>query len=239
MAQARSGRTCCRPGLGEWVRILVLKPHALADPGLVGEALRARGAELVEHVLADLGAPGSLEGFDAVVVMGAPWSVYGDEVAGWIEGLLETVRGSVRRGLPILGICFGAQVFAQALGGRVMAAADREVGVREVQTDSPTVVPPGPWFMWHGDTFEVPEGAEVIARTAAGPQAYTYGPHLLVQFHPEATAEIVAAWLDYDDTDFLTAGVDPVATLETLRANEEAARLRAAGLVERLLGSAS
>jgi GMP synthase-like glutamine amidotransferase len=217
------------------VRIHVLKPHALADPGLVGKALRARGADLVEHVLADQGSPGSLEGFDAVVVMGAPWSVYGDEVAGWIEGLLDTTREAVERKVPMLGICFGAQVFAQALGGRVMPAADHEVGVREVQTDDATVVPPGPWFMWHGDTFEVPEGAEVIARTPAGPQAYTHGPHLLVQFHPEATSEIVAAWLEYDDTDFRTAGVDPAETLEILRANEAAAAIRAAALVGRLL----
>jgi GMP synthase-like glutamine amidotransferase len=217
------------------VRVLVLKPHVLADPGLVGEALRARGADLVEHVLTDQGPPGSLEGFDAVVVMGAPWSVYGDEVAGWIGGLLDTTREAVERNVPMLGICFGAQVFAQALGGRVRPAADHEVGVREVQTDDATVVPRGPWFMWHGDTFEVPDGAEVIARTPAGPQAYTYGPHLLVQFHPEATAEIVAAWLEYDDTDFRTARVDPAGTLETLRANEESAEIRAAALVDRLL----
>ena len=217
------------------MRVLVLKPHALADPGLVGEALRERGAELVEHVLADLGAPASVDEFDAVVVMGAPWSVYGDEVAGWIDGLLDATREAVESGVPMLGICFGAQAFALALGGSVEQAADHEVGVREVQTDDPAVLPPGPWFMWHGDTFEVPEGADVIARTTAGPQAYTYGPHLLVQFHPEATAEIVAAWLDYDDTDFHAAGVDPAETLATLRADEEAARSRAAALVDRLL----
>jgi GMP synthase-like glutamine amidotransferase len=235
MAEARAGLADRRPDLGAGVRVLVLKPHELADPGLVGEALRDRGAELVEHVLADLGAPASLDGFDAVVVMGAPWSVYGDEVAGWIEGLLGTTREAVEGGVPMLGICFGAQAFAQALGGHVMRAADHEVGVREVQTDDSAIVPPGPWFMWHGDTFEVPAGAEVIARTAAGPQAYTYGPHLLVQFHPEATADIVAAWMDYDDTDFHTAGVDPAETLETLRVNEEPAAIRAAALVDRLL----
>lgn len=217
------------------MRVLVLKPHELADPGLVGKALRDRGAELVERVLADQGSPASLDGFDAVVVMGAPWSVYGDEVAGWIDGLLGTTREAVDRGMPMLGICFGAQAFAQALGGHVMRAVDHEVGVREVQTDDPALVPRGPWFMWHGDTFEVPEGADMIARTAAGPQAYTYGRHLLVQFHPEATADIVEAWLNYDDTDFHTAGVDPAETLEILRANEEAAAIRAAGLVDRVL----
>jgi GMP synthase-like glutamine amidotransferase len=232
MAEARARR---RLGLGAWVKVLVVKPHALADPGLVGEALRARGAELIEHVLAERGAPSSLDGFDAVVVMGAPWSVYGDEVAGWIDGLLDTTREAVERDVPMLGICFGAQAFAQALGGRVLRAADHEVGVREVQTEDPDVVPSGPWFMWHGDTFEVPDGAEVIARTANGPQAYTYGPHLLVQFHPEATAEIVAAWLEYDDADFHTAGVDAAATLEVLRRDEDAARRRAAVLVDHVV----
>ena len=217
------------------MRVLILKPHELADPGLVGEALRGRGADLHEHVLAHAGEPPPLDGFDAVVVMGAPWSVYGDEVRGWIGPLLERLREAVAGDVPVLGICFGAQAFAEANGGWVARARDTEVGLHAVESDAPDVVPPGPWFMWHGDTFGPPPGATVLAATPNGPQAYTLGPHLLVQFHPEATADIIAAWVAYDDADFRHASRDPVDTIEALRADEGPARERAIRLVTAFL----
>lgn len=218
------------------MRVLVMKPQELSRTGHVGEALRERVTEVVEHVLADDGAPPALDGFDAIVVTGAPWSVYGEEVRAWIDGLLERLRDAVATDVPVLGICFGAQAFAEANGGWVARARDTEVGLREVETDDSALVPPGPWFMWHGDTFGPPDGATVIARTEAGPQAYTLGPHLLVQFHPEATAGMVEEWLAYDDADFHRAGVDPDETLRTMRAGERQARERAEALVDRFLG---
>jgi len=217
------------------MRVLVLKPQELSRTGHIGVSLIDRGAEVVEHVLDADGTPPTLDGFDAVVVTGAPWSVYGDEVRSWIAGLLERLREAVAREVPVLGICFGAQAFAEANGGWVARARDKEVGLHEVQTDDPDLVPAGPWFMWHGDTFGPPGEATVVARTEAGPQAYTLGPHLLVQFHPEATADIVSAWLDYDDADFHEAGIDPEATLAELRRNEDDARARADAFLDRFL----
>jgi GMP synthase-like glutamine amidotransferase len=221
------------------MRVLVLKPQELSRTGHIGASLVDRGAEVVEHVLDSDGPPPELDGFDVVVVTVAPWSVYGDEVRPWIAGLLERLREAVAREVPVLGICFGAQAFAEANGGWVARARDTEVGLHEVETDDLDLVPAGPWFMWHGDTFGPPDGATVVARTEAGPQAYTLGPHLLVQFHPEATAEIVSAWLAYDDADFRAAGIDPEATLAELRANEEDARERADAMLDRFLDGVS
>ena len=236
MAQARVGEPSRRPALEvNRVRVLVLKPQELSRTGHVGEALRKRADDVVEHVLADGGPPPGLDGFDAIVVTGAPWSVDGEEVRSWIGGLLERLREAVAADVPVLGMCFGAQAFAEANGGWVARARDTEVGLHEVETDDSDLVPAGPWFMWHGDTFGPPEGATVIARTETGPQAYTLGPHLLVQFHPEATADMVEAWLAYDDADFHRAGVDPDETLRTMRAGEWQARERAEALVERFL----
>jgi GMP synthase-like glutamine amidotransferase len=217
------------------VRVLVLKPQELSRTGHIGASLRDRGAEVTEHVLDRDGHPPVLDGFDAMVVTGAPWSVYGDEVRGWIDGLLERLREVVAREVPVLGICFGAQAFAEANGGWVARARDKEVGIHEVITQDPVRVPPGPWFMWHGDTFGPPPGAEVIATTDAGPQAYVFGPHLLVQFHPEATAEMVEAWLAYDDTDFHEAGIHPAEVLAALRAGASEARRRANASVDQFL----
>ncbi len=213
------------------MRALILKPQRLADPGLVGEALAERGIELVEHILADEGPPPPLDGFDLLVVMGSPWSVYGEEVRGWIDGLLERIREADDAQIPMLGICFGAQAFAQAMGGAVEKAPDTEVGLRQVYTGNEAIVSAGPWFMWHGDTFVPPPTADVIARTPAGPQAYRSGAHLLVQFHPEATADIVEAWLAFDDSDFRTAGVDPLQILAAMRGSHAEAKARADRLV--------
>jgi len=220
------------------MRALVLKPHRLSLAGHVGQALLERGVVLVDHVLSEDGPPPSVEGFDIVLVMGAPWSVYDQDVAPWIGGALDGIRDAVEHHVPLLGICFGAQAFAQAIGGRARPAEDHEVGWREVRTDDPSLISTGPWFMWHGDTFDLPEGAISVAWTDVGVQAYTFGPHMCVQFHPEATTEIVAAWLEHDDGDIRRAGLDPADLLAETRRREPETRARAAALVDRFLGGA-
>lgn len=217
------------------MRVLVLKPHRLSLGGHIGDAMVERSAELIDHVLSEGGARPSLDGFDAMLVMGAPWSVYGDEVAPWIDDALALIQDSVARDVPMLGICFGAQAFAHAMGGRARPADDHEVGWREVHTEDPALIPIGPWFMWHGDTFDLPPDAKVVASTAIGVQAFTMGSHLCVQFHPEATPDMVAAWLAHSDEDFRRAGIDPADVLEETRRREPEARTRAAALVDRFL----
>jgi GMP synthase-like glutamine amidotransferase len=215
--------------------VLVLKPHRLSLAGHIGEALTDRGIELVDHVLSEGGALPSIADLDAVIVMGAPWSVYGDEVAPWIDGALEAIREAVAHDVPVLGVCFGAQAFAQAMGGRARPADDHEVGWRTVRTTDPATIPEGPWFMWHGDTFDLPPGATAVASTPVGVQAFTMGPHICVQFHPEATPEMIADWLAHSDADFRRAGIDPADVLEESRRREPEARLRAAALVDQFL----
>ena len=217
------------------LRALVVKPHRLSATGFLGERLRERGFELAEHVAADGGAMPSLDGFDTVLVMGSPWSVYGPEVAPWIDGLLGLLREADRRGVGILGVCFGAQALAAAFGAEVRRG-ELELGWREVESAEPDLVPSGPWFMWHSDRFDLPDGARELARTEAnGPQAYAFGPHLCVQFHPEADAGIVLAWIGHDAEDFGAAGLSPDAVLAETATREPAARRRAYALVDAFL----
>jgi GMP synthase-like glutamine amidotransferase len=89
--------------------------------------------------------------------------------------------------------------------------------------------------MWHGDTFDLPEAARAVARTALGPQAYTLGPHVCVQFHPEVDASVVGGWMDHDPTDFLEAGLSVDDVLAETARREDEARRRAAALVDRFL----
>jgi GMP synthase-like glutamine amidotransferase len=209
-----------------------MKPHRLSATGFVGERLRERGFQLDERVAADGGTIPSVDGFDAVVVMGSPWSVYGPEVVPWIDDLLDLLRTADERGVGVFGVCFGAQAMAAAFGADVRKG-ELELGWHEVESVDPELVPPGPWFMWHSDRFDLPEGATELARTAAnGPQAYAFGPHLCVQFHPEADAAIVSAWGRHDAADFDRAGSSRDAVLAETERRQGEARRRAAALVD-------
>jgi GMP synthase-like glutamine amidotransferase len=167
--------------------------------------------------------------------MGAPWSVYGPEVAPWIEGVLELLREADRRDVGVLGVCFGAQATAAAFGGEVRRSARPELGWNRVETSDPTLVVAGPWFMWHSDTFDLPDGAREVARTPLGPQAFTRDRSVCVQFHPEADAAVVEGWMDHGDSDFRDAGIAPAEVLEETRRREADARTRAHALVDGFL----
>ena len=217
------------------VRGLLIKQHRLSEPGLIEPLAAERGAELHPHVPSEEGPLPPLEGFDFIVAMGAAWSVYGPEVEPWLEGELKVLRDAVGRGLPVLGICFGAQAFARALGGEVRPADRTEIGWHSVRTDAPDDIPAGPWFMWHSDRFTLPDGATLLARTDVCPQAFSLGPHILVQFHPEITPELLESWIKEDASDFERTGTDPDAILEeTVRLQPEARR-RAADLFDRFV----
>jgi GMP synthase-like glutamine amidotransferase len=217
------------------VRGLLIKQHRLSEPGLIDGCAAELGVELLPHVPSEEGPFPPMDAFDFVVAMGAAWSVYGPEVEPWIEGELRLLREAVDRDVPVLGICFGAQAFAQALGGDVRKADRPELGWNKVQTEAPDYIPEGPWFMWHSDRFTVPAGATLLARTDVCPQAFTLGPHLLVQFHPEVTPALLELWMSEDVSDFERTGTDPEAVLEETKRRQPEARERAGTLLGRFL----
>ncbi|MDX6741124.1 type 1 glutamine amidotransferase [Actinocorallia sp. A-T 12471] len=228
------------------MRALVIKHDYVSEPGHVGARLIERGYELdvvtvvpreSHHAPAvAFDFPGA-DGWDLIVSLGAPWSVYdGDSVGTWIEGELALLREAHRTGVPVLGICFGAQALATALGGSVERAPRPEIGWTEVETDDPDLVPSGPWFQWHYDRFTPPPGAVELARTSVGAQAFTVGRSLGVQFHPEATAEVVRGWIDFGGADQCTThNIDPTTLLTLTQTRDPDARLRAAHLVDTFL----
>ena len=124
----------------------------------------------------------------------------------------------------MLGICFGGQLLARVLGGRSFRS-ESEIGWLPVRSDEPSLVPEGPWFQWHFDSFTAPPGAQLIADSPVGPQAYTIGHSLGVQFHPEVTPQIMEAWVTAYRHELDQQGVDPDGLLEETRA---VARRRAA-----------
>ena len=110
--------------------------------------------------------------------------------------------------MPILGICFGAQALASALGGCVHKLSTPEVGWVTVASNDSERIPAGPWLAWHEDGFTLPPLAYELASNPFGVQAFCHCRHLAVQFHPEVTPEIVEGWARSDHEDLAAGGRD-------------------------------
>ena len=140
------------------------------------------------------------------VVLGSGASAAGGGPA-WVEHTIEWLRAADAAALPVLGICFGAQALAAALGGCVVRNAQPEVGWITVDSNDAEHVPSGPWLAWHEDGFTLPPLAYELAGNAFGVQAFCHCRHLAVQFHPEVTPRIVADWAVNDHGDLERAGI--------------------------------
>jgi GMP synthase-like glutamine amidotransferase len=175
--------------------------------------------------------------YDAVVVLGAPWSVYDDETIGtWIHDELKQVQAADAAGVPVLGICFGGQVLAQAHGGSVERAERPEIGWTDVASTEGDLVASGPWFQWHFDRWVTPPQARLVASSAVAPQAFVLRRNLAVQFHPELTPSSLAGWLgNGGDAGARALGFDPALLVEETDLLAERNRERAAALVDAFL----
>jgi GMP synthase-like glutamine amidotransferase len=168
--------------------------------GFIADWLAARNAEVtVTRLFAGetLPRPG---GTDLLIILGGPMSVNDEAVHPWFRPEKEHVRASIAAGVPVLGICLGAQLMANCLGARVYRNADPEIGWHPVTaaTARPGVFPFPPSiraFHWHGETFDLPPGAVHLARSAACEhQAFQVGRRAIgLQFHLETTAESARA----------------------------------------------
>jgi len=172
------------------------------------------------------------------MVTGSESSVNDDSVPGLVRER-DCVRAAVEAGTPVLGICFGAQLLAQALGGSVSRLDEPEVGWKVLETSDEDLVNPGPWLLWHEDHVQVPPGAQVLARSDVCLAAFSAGPHLGVQFHPEVSPELLLAWIEQQRT---SESADPEALQRLATGIEEHAQASsraAARLLDRFLAGAS
>lgn len=208
------------------------------DPGFVGRALHRRGFSFVEYLREHHDAWPGLDDVSLVVSLGSSWSTYWDHLAEPIAAEQRLLSDAIARGIPVLGICFGAQQLAEVLGGSVSKAPVPEIGWHAVSPASesaagvPASMVSGPWMQWHYDRFTVPSGATLLAESPAGPQVFRAGACLGVQFHPEATETIVSLWSrNGGEVELRAAGVSPSALLEQTRANQGDAEARCDDLV--------
>jgi len=177
---------------------------------------------------------------DLVVLLGGPMGVYETDHYPWIADEIAAVRGRLDRDLPTLGVCLGSQVIAAALGARVFAGPRREIGFAPLTlTDAGLLSPLAELrgvsvLHWHGDTFDLPDEAELLASTSAyRHQAFRRGANLLaLQFHAEMGEDPrFAVWME--DEDYIRgAGVEP----EALRRDHRRLGPQAVRAGERMIG---
>ena len=144
-----------------------------------------------------------LRKLDLIIVLGGPMSANDESALPWLRPEKEFIRDAVRRGIPMVGICLGAQLIASALGARIYRNACKEIGWFPIMsapyTENSYRLPKTCCvFHWHGETFDLPTGAVLLARSKATEnQAFQIGRHVVgLQFHLETTPESVRALVD-------------------------------------------
>ena len=154
---------------------------------------------------------------DLLIMMGGPMGVYEQDRHPWIGCQLRRLEVRLAANRPTLGVCFGAQMIAAALGGEVYAGPVKEVGFHPVRIhdgarDSPLRhLADVPILHWHGDTFTLPEGVDLLASSHVyAHQAFRRGPNLLaLQFHAEmGEDERFHAWIEAWPESIVEAGGD-------------------------------
>ena len=195
------------------LRALVIQHEQPTPGGYVHQWLDERGADQeIFRIDLDSQRDKDPRDYDLIVSLGSEFAAFDD--LPWIRREEQLMREAHEAGVPILGICFGGQLLAKTLGGRAYRSDESEIGWLPVRTRDESLVPKGPWFQWHFDVFSPPAGANLIADSPVGPQAYTIGRSLGTQFHPEVTPEIMESWVLAYPHELEQEGVDPQRLLE-------------------------
>ncbi len=217
------------------MRALIVEHERATPGGYVSRWLADRRAEVeILQIDVEEHVPDPRE-FELIVPLGSEYAAYDDGLP-WLEREKRFLKDALDADVPVLGVCFGAQLLARLLGGDVWRSERSEIGWLPVRTEQPELVPSGPWFQWHFDTFSLPPGANLIADSPVGPQAYTVGRSLGVQFHPEVTVEIMEDWVRVYRHELDADGVDPDALLEETRRRERDTRAAAYQLFDAFTG---
>jgi GMP synthase-like glutamine amidotransferase len=206
------------------MRALAIVHQSDAGPGVFAEEMRERGVELDEWLLSERGTgpPVKIADYDAVLTFGGAMHADQEDRHPWLRFEKDFLAAMIDDRMPILAVCLGSQVLAEAAGGSARRASEPEIGWGEVEiTDEgardPVIGPLAPrftGFQWHSYEALPPDGSAILARSPVCDQAYRVGERAWgIQFHAEVTAADARKWIaDYrTDEDAVRIGVDPVA----------------------------
>jgi GMP synthase (glutamine-hydrolysing) len=181
----------------------VIRHVAFEDLATFAPILQQHGYAVRYHEAAidNLAAP-EVRDCDLLIVLGGPIGAYEEDKYPFLSLEVALIERRLAAGKPILGVCLGAQLMARALGSRVYPGPAKEIGWASItlteagQRSAARHLRSGPVLHWHGDTFDLPAGAELLASTTVcRNQAFSHGPNALAfQFHPEAAEENLELW---------------------------------------------
>lgn len=202
------------------MKVLVVQNAGCETLGSLEGLLRSRGFAIdlinapFEPVVTDP------DRYSGIVILGGPVSVY--DGLPYLEREQQLVRTAVEAGTPLLGVCLGSQLIAQATGGRVFKGSKKEIGWDQVLLTSDGVRDifrgfkagsPMRVFQWHGDTYDLPPGAITLARSALYPQAFRVGSAVGMQFHLEVDEEMIRLWSREYRNELASEGIDASALI--------------------------
>jgi GMP synthase (glutamine-hydrolysing) len=204
------------------MRALAILHQRDAGPGVFADEIRERGVELDEWLLPESGTspPREIAEYDAVLTFGGAMHADQEDRHPWLRFEKDFLEALLEDGMPILAVCLGCQLLAEAAGGLARRAREPEIGWLEVEITDEGAVDPviGPLaprftgFQWHSYEAVPPEGAAILARSPVCAQAYRIGGRAWgIQFHAEVTAANLGHWIDdyRSDGDAVRIGIDP------------------------------
>lgn len=221
------------------MRVYVVADDAGREAGFVGAQLERGGADLIYLERMELPAFESLPTPGLLLLLGSHLSAHDSASADVVAAESRLCRTALDSDVPIMAICYGAQVLARALGGDSYRAAAPELGWHPVDTVDPVLCPPGPWPQLHKDVFVAPPTATVLGTSAFGHQCFTDvsrgTPAIAWQFHPEVTAAHFISWVEQDEDYYRAAGADTAKLRTQTRELEPMARAAAGRLTDAAL----
>ena len=184
-------------------KILSIQNIDFETLGTLEELIHSDGYQ-IENIEAQTDTiPSKADGYVAIVILGGPMAVYDETNYQYLSKEQELIRDAIKNEVPVLGICLGSQLIAQATGGRVYRGPKKEIGWFNV-----TLTPNGREslfkgiktktvrvFQWHGDTYDLPSTANIMAFSNLYPQAFKVGSAIGMQFHLEVNRKMIERWI--------------------------------------------
>lgn len=185
--------------MAELKKVLAVQNIACETLGTLEGLLRRDGFDIVVLNAQTDKVPEDIDGYAAAIVLGGPMAVY--DGLSYLQKEQNLIRTAIQKERSVLGICLGSQLIAQAAGGSVFKGPRKEIGWHDVRlteegrrgifgAESAMRV-----FQWHGDTYDLPPGARVLAYSDLYPQAFQVGSAVGIQFHLEVDAGLIRSWI--------------------------------------------